>query len=215
MSKNEFENSYLNGKKVWLERYGSYIKREAAWRRAFFGMLILCFLLISYVFYSYEKPRVEAFAVNSCNGEVSFATPFVVDDKVVESTLSQWVTWLKEVSTDPRIIEKNVKKVYAMIPSSSLAEKQVNEFYSKENPLEKSQKETVEVKILSILKETESTYRIDWEEIKRSIKTGESQGKIIQRGTFTIGRMESMSANEFLINPTGLRIGDVRWTSVL
>lgn len=215
----EHKDPYLNARNEWLERYGNYISQARNWKLVAFGSILLAILAVTHSVVTYDKPRVEAFAVEYCSksGEYNLTKldPLSISDEMIKASLSNWIVGLREVSSDLFINQRNIKKSFAMIERSSPAEKQAIDDAKASNPQIRAKTELVEVKVESILRQSESTLQIDWLEIIRNAQSGEIIKTIKNRGNINYKLAKNIGVSELIENPTGMRIGEWRWTNVL
>ena len=210
---------YLAARREWDERYGSLISRARNWRAAaFFALLIaLVEAVILVPLSSSSRVKTIVVAVDSI-GRVVASGPAeelpTVDDRLKRAALFQWVQDLRMVTSDPITQRRSIDRVYAMIGSSSSAQRVITDFYRNNTPFDRARTETVAVDVHSIVPTSARSYEVDWTETTRD-RSGEVVGKQEWRGVLTIALNPPTDEMLARINPLGIYVVDASWSKVL
>ena len=167
MTGNEASNPYVNARREWNERYGSYIVRA---RRMTWLAIISAtstVLAVSGIIYMGTQNKFIPYVVETRCGVPSTVAPlnvdYSIDSRVTEATIANWIVNLRNVSSDPVVQKKAIEQVYAMLQDGHQAKNFVDDFFKNEgNPYERSVREFVSVHIESILSISDSTFRVEW-----------------------------------------------------
>jgi type IV secretion system protein VirB5 len=149
-------------------------------------------------------------------GPGSSAQTLVVTETMKRFALSDWVTYLRTVTSDEVSARWAIEKVYAMISSGSSAQTVVSDFYRSDPPQVRAQRENVHIEINSILPTSDKTYEVKWLEITRDVG-----GRVVSEqrweGIFTFIIRGSPPADERLarLNPIGLFMTSASWSRIL
>jgi len=103
--------------------------------------------------------------------------PDKIDERVVLSRLATFVTRWRTVNADPVAQKDYIEWVYSSIPAGTPAQQKINLWYSQNDPYKivAEQKITRTVEINTVLKISDITWRIEWEEFdwdNRGLKIG-------------------------------------------
>ena len=212
-------NPYLDGRQEWLERYGTYIKREHNWKLACFLALIITALSVTgnviranqvkTVPYIVEVDKLGKTVVVNRADKAS-AQPLRLIQAELASAIVNWRTVTADIELQQQMIES---LSYFFAGSAKGAMK---EWFTKNNPYEiaKSGK-LVHIEIKSLpLPVSSNTYRVEWMETTRS-HGGVTLDMQRYEATATI-QIEPPTTEAVLIkNPGGVYITEISASKVL
>lgn len=212
-------NPYLDGRREWNERYGSYIKQAYVWRIIAFMTTLVSLIAVAGVVYIGSQTKfvpyiveVDKLGKSVAGGPAYKASP--VDPKVIKHGLAEFVTNFRTVYPDPDIQKDYVFKSYRYLSSNFPAYMTVSKYYKEHSPFERAEKERVTVTIKSVLQMSKNTWQIDWtEEVMND--QGIAVAKSDYRGLATVEIIPPKTESEILKNPVGLFIKDFTWSKLL
>jgi type IV secretion system protein VirB5 len=203
-------NPYLDARREWNERYGSYIAHARNWR--FFSLGMLGMTLVQsiglVVLGSQNKlvPYIVQVDKLGAPVAVNYAQQvYPTDERVIRFLLAQFCADLRGVVADGVVQRQMVDRVYALLPSGSQASKMVSEFMQNPNPFVKAQTMGISLEIKSMLKLSDKTWQIDWVETQRNLAGGVI-GTSTWRASATITISPPDSEELIRANPIGLFI---------
>jgi type IV secretion system protein VirB5 len=212
-------NPYLEGRREWNSRYGSYIKQAYVWRVIAFLTSIIAIIAVLGVVYIGSQNKfvpyivqVDKLGKSVASGLATKASP--IDSKVIKYSLAEFITNFKTVYPDPDIQKDYVFKSYRYLASNFPAYTAVSKFYKEHSPFERAKKERVTVTIKSVLQMSKDTWQIDWVE-KITNERGITRFQDRYRGLATIEIIPPTTESEILKNPVGLYIKDFTWSKLL
>lgn len=160
-------NPYLDARKEWMERYGSYIARARQWRLACMCALAAAGVCGAGLAVLAGQQKVVPYVV--AVGELGEAVAVgradraaVADERVVRSTLARWIRNTRTVYPDPGAQRDMVDQAYAFIDRRSEAYAQLNDFFRANNPFDAASRS---VEIISMLPTGGGAWRAEWREI--------------------------------------------------
>lgn len=166
-------NPYLEGRREWLERYGSYISRASNWRLvAFISLIITCISIscnviqanqVKTIPYIVEVDKLGKSSVVNRADRAS-AAPLRLIQADIASCITDWRTVTADVELQKQMISR--LSYYFAGPAKGI----LKEWYTTNNPYEiaKSGK-LVHVEIKSLpLPVSPETYRVEWLETVRT-----------------------------------------------
>ncbi|WP_211831043.1 VirB8/TrbF family protein [Kistimonas asteriae] len=217
------ESPYTEARKEWAERYGSYIKQRNI--AALIAVLALLIALCSVggVVYIGSQSKIDPYLVeidrigNAVNVRVADQAGDVRSkDLITSAQLAEFVNNTRAVTPDIQLQRKMIVKSYSLINNGDPASMYLNDFYCNgecdTNPFNRAKKETVEVKITSLLPQTDVTWQMEWLEIIRDRKGVQTGAPIRMKGLFTVYTETPETLEGILKNPTGLKIRDLSWS---
>lgn len=210
------ENPYIAGRREWNERYGSYVEQAATWKLVAFITLVLMALSIAGIAYIGSQSKIIPYVV-----EVDkLGQPLTVgklsgknfdEEKIVMYSLASTITNLRTIWSDPKMQKEMIFDAYKYIKSGSTAERKINEEFEKQNPFMVIGKLQRSVQITNVLRETDNTWAVEWEE-----KTTELSGRGNETATYkALIQLEIIppsSVKEIYKNPLGIKITEYTYT---
>lgn len=228
MSKNEKKtkadqppmDEYAAARQEWSERYGTYVAQARNWRFAAFGAIAVATIAVLGLAVSASQNKLVPYVVEVDNlGRTSAriadgSIAQVTQDKVVEAYLRSWVVNWRSVTVDGVFQRKMVNDAYALIPMTGQSKAKLDQWFLANQPFERAATTRVEVDVRSVLKQTENTYLIEWQETQRD-NEGKVRGQKMWRATVNTQLSPPTVAAVAAINPLGLFIVDFNFTENL
>lgn len=201
---------YLDGRREWLERYGSYIARAAHWRMAAFASFLLLGGSIAgniiqagqvkAIPYIVEVDRLGKAAVTTRADQAS-AAPL----RLVQADIASCITDWRTVTADIELQKQMIQRLSYFIAGS--AKGVLKEWFARHNPYEIAKDgRLVHVEIKSLpLPVSQDSYRVEWTETVRS-HTGATLESQDYEATVTVQINPPASEAVLLRNPGGVYI---------
>ena len=211
------DSPYLNARREWNERYGSYIQRAQNWRMMAFGSLALSAVLgISLVVVAGQS-KVQPFIVEVDKlGQAVAVQPAEavreLDERIVRAQLSNYIANIRNITPDPTVQKRWLDSVYAM--SGAGATSFLNDYFRKNDPFVTGRTSMVTADIEVVLPLSSSTWQVQWTETKRSL-SGQVEGVSRWQAVLTTKVYTPTTAKEIAANPTGLVAEQITWTQQL
>jgi len=208
------ESPYLNARREWNERYGSYIAQARQWRRVALVCVLAVMVAVGGAFYFARRSVLIPYVVEiGPDGRVEavsmLAAERAVDDRIIRATLAGFIRDLRSVSADVAVQRRWAEAVYAHLTPQSPAYTAISEWLSEHTPLDRAEEETVSIEVRQILALSEHTYRVEWVEYHRA-RSGAEQSPTHWSGTMTVG-LGAVDAKHILVNPLGIFVRDFDW----
>lgn len=225
-TKNPENNPYLNAKRTWNDYISSEIAQRKLWQIV--ALLSLCgslFCIIGIIYigslskFTPYVIEVDKLGRSQYSGTIQAYDSFH-NPKIINIMLNDFISDFRSVSSDKTIIAKTVQRLYSKVQAGTPAQTKLGEYFNakdnKNNPFVKSEKENVSIVVNSILKLSEDTYQIEWNEISREPKAGNVLSSSNYKGNFTIYYLstEKESFEKLLQNPLGLYIKDFDYQKI-
>jgi type IV secretion system protein VirB5 len=212
-------NPYLEARREWNERYGDYIQQAHHWRT----MAIICGLvaLIAVVGVAYigAQSKVVPYVVEVDKLGAAAAVDRAdraaeVDSRVIKAYLARFVSDWRTVTVDTQAQKGAIDRVYAMLPSGSIALGKLNDYFKAHNPFTTSAKQSVAVAVTNLLPISERTWQVEWREVTRDTR-GEVLGNVRMKVSVIVGITPPTDESLMLVNPLGVYITDLNWSQQL
>lgn len=215
----EERNPYLDGRKEWLERYGSYIQRARQWRLTAMAALVLAGIAMTgnviqatqtkIVPYIIEVDKIGRAAVAMRADEASSAPMRLVQAEIA-TCISDWRT----VTADAELQKKMIRRLSYFFAGSATGI--LKGWYERNNPYEIAQSgRLVHVEVRSLpLPVSRDSYRVEWTETTRS-HTGVALDTQRYEATLTVQIVPPKTEEILLNNPAGLYITNITATRLL
>lgn len=210
------KNPYLNARREWNERYGSYISAVKMWRVIALVALLLCCVSVSAAIWLAAQSKVVPFVIETNKGEVTTvykADPTRRDDeRVIKAQIARLVIDIRSVTADPDVQTEMVRRVYSHLSSQFPAYRTVNQFFRENTPFDRLKNEGVTVvEVKQIMPISKNTWRIEWIESSRS-ENGVVKTPVPMIGTMQVVTGGTVDSNTLIYNPIGLRIKEIEWS---
>lgn len=212
-------NPYLDGRREWNERYGSHIKQLKTWKTITFISLFTTLASVAGLTYIGAKNKLVPYVVEvdkvGAVRAVNYAQQSNMDNKrVIKYSLAEFIQNFKTIYGDAKIQKDMIFKIYRYLSPSYPAYNMVNSYYQEHSPFERLSKETVRVKVNSIVPINKNTYQVDWEEIvsdPRGLKLRTDNFK----ASITILIVPPTTQAEIMKNPIGLYIKEFNFSKII
>jgi type IV secretion system protein VirB5 len=212
-------NPYVEARREWNERYGEYIQQAHNWRAIAMmcgAVALVCVVGIAYIG---AQSKVVPYVVQVDKlGEAAAVARAdrapAVDARVIKAYLARFVADWRTVTVDRQAQKGAIDRVYAMLPSSSIALGKLNDFFKSHNPFSLAASESVGVAVTNLLPISDKTWEVSWQEITRDPR-GVIQSTARMKVSIFVGITPPTDESLILINPLGVYITDLNWSQQL
>lgn len=209
------ESSYMDARREWNERYGSYIKQAHQWRLAALGAIAVGIIAVSGLIYVSSQQKVVPFVVE-LDGDSKVVRVARADQLVtpnanqIVASLAEWVTGARTVYGDLRAQSKLMDVTYARTLPGSPALKMLGEYHEANNPYQRASSEAVDVAINAVLPSGGDTWRVEWTETTKQA-SGQTLGIHSWSGLFTVVFVAPEGEAQIIKNPLGIYVKEFSW----
>lgn len=212
-------NPYLEARREWNERYGDYIKQAHYWRVAALISCATAALSVGGVVYVGAQSKVVPYVVEVDKlGEAAAVSraerTTTVDPRVIKAYLARFVADWRTVTIDMQAKKGAIDRVYAMLPSGSLALDKLNTYFKAHNPFALASTQSVDVAVTNLLPISDKTWQLEWREVIRDTR-GEVLGNTRMKASIIVGITPPNDEKLILINPLGVYVTDINWSQQL
>ena len=212
-------NPYVEARREWNERYGDYIHQAQHWRLMAIISGMVALIAVSGVAYIGAQSKIVPYVVEVDKlGTVAAVAraehPAQVDQRVVKAYLARFVADWRTVTIDRQAQKGAIDRIYAMLPSGSVALAKLNDYFKANNPFTVASKRSVSVAVTNLLPISERTWQVEWQEVIRDSR-GEIQSNVRMKASILVGITPPIDENLMLINPLGVYVTDVNWSRQL
>jgi type IV secretion system protein TrbF len=134
---------------------------------------------------------------------------------------ADFIKHLRIVTTDSKLQKESMKVVFSHLTENDPAKSKVTNFYTQtpeSNPGIRAETETVSVEDIVSLKNTDTTWQVDWTEKRYSSKTGDFVGKPEKKRAllqmYQNEGVNKMKKDDLLRNPHVIFVRDFDWSNV-
>jgi type IV secretion system protein VirB5 len=204
----------------YMEKSAEPKRRAEIWRVAFYGMGAIAALLAVAVVYLQSQPRLVPYVVEVDKlGQVvplERAAKYAASNEVLLiAQIASLVRDMRSVSSDADYESAVViPRIYDFVTGP--AREFSNDYFRANSPIVLGKNETVRVTINTVVRESPSSFRVEWTEAKRS-PTGQQTGVDHWTGIFSYVLRDDQSndqpgEDQLIANPLGLYITDISWS---
>ncbi len=217
------DNPYLNARRSLNEYNGAIIGSRRIWQAVALICLMIAVGAVGGVIHFAGRSRFIPYVVEVDTLGQAVAVKRAdrvspVDARVVQAFLAAFVRDVRTVSFDRGAQNDAIWRAYAMLQSGDPATTKITEFMRDPitNPAKRAEEASVGVEVLSVLRQTEETWEIDWVETIWN-RQGVREGRNRMRGILTMYIVPPTSATteeEIRMNPLGLYVRDFTWARI-
>lgn len=206
--KSQNNSVYMDARREWNERYGSYIKQAHTWKIISIFLMFITLLAVGGFIYTSSQNRFIPYIVqiNKLGKPISTfraKVSIIKDPKIIKFSLSEFIVNYRTVYNDKDVQVQMIKKAYNYLSANSPAYNMLTQYFVDNPPFH--QKKRVVVKIISVIQLSKNNWQIDWEE-----KTFNKKGELTQtenyKGITKFAIVPPTSEENILKNPIGLYI---------
>lgn len=212
-------NPYLDARREWNERYGSYISRAKNWRLMALGILAVCLVQTVGITTMATQNKLVPYVV--AVDKLGLPVPVTradqmskIDERVVKALLARFIADSRGVVSDGVAQRQMIERSYAMLANGTRALGIVNEFYKNDPPFSRAAINGVSVEVSSVIPITDKSWQIDWEEITRAT-SGAIINKLRWKANVMLAFNPPINERQIRVNPVGVFITDLNWSQVL
>lgn len=212
-------NPYLNGRREWMERYGSYIIRAKQWRT--FCLLLLfaccCSMAINVIQVMQVKiipyiVQVDKLGKTQAVGRADkLAEP---SENLIKATIASFIEDWRTVTADIQLQQKMIERLTFF--STGSAKGVLREWYIDNNPYEVVKGGRLVQVVINVLPQpiSKGVYQVEWTE-KFISHQGVTLGTKDYRATVGVQVATPSSEEMILINPVGIFVTQLTVNSIL
>ncbi|PLY12873.1 MAG: conjugal transfer protein [Sedimenticola sp.] len=220
MSTTEINNPYLNARREWNERYGSYISQAATWRVIALFAMLLAIISVSGALYLAQQSKFIPYIVEVDQlGRAHAVGPATegskIDPRVTKALLARFVENWRNITMDVMVQKNRAFDLYAHLSTASAAYMTLNEYYQKSDPFKRAQSELVNVEVTSLLRIGEDIWQAEWTETTRSRKGKILRIQFYQSAMKLSYTHQADNADQLSTNPVGLFVDELSWSEIL
>ncbi len=216
----EANNPYLDARREWNERFGSYIAQAATWRFIAVLAMLVAAVAVGGAIYLASQTRfipyiVEVDQLGRAHAKGTATKASKLDVRIVQAAISDIHENWRNVTMDVEVQKKRVFKLYAHLSTASAAFTTMNTHFQRNDPFKRAVSELVNIEVTSVLKIGEDNWQTEWTET-----TNNRKGKVINQQYFQSAMKvtytrETDDQKEINKNPTGIYIADIAWSEIL
>ncbi len=209
-------NVYLDTRREWNERYGSYIARARNWRLVAIGSLCVSAIACGGLAWVAGQSKVTPYIVE-VNG-LGDAVPVAIADRaarpdarIVRAQLARWVTNIRSVYLDAAAERQAIDQGYAMVNRRGPAFQTVTDYHKANDPFTRAGSESVTVQVESVLPISNDSWRVEWREEVRG-RDGNVSSRTNWQAVVGITVIPPTDERQVLVNPMGVFVNSVSWS---
>lgn len=212
----DLTNPYLDARREWNERYGSYLARARAWQWTALAALAVALVAVAGVVYLGSQPRLAPYVIEVDKlGQVAAVARAdrlgAPDQRILRAHLARWIGNVRSVYVDAAAERAVLKEAYAAVNRRGAAYTALNDYFRAHDPFERAQRETVSVEVQAVLPVSDATWRVEWREERRA-RDGAPLNAQVWLATLSIVVSPPTDEAALLLNPLGIYIHTFNWT---
>jgi len=209
-------NVYLDTRREWNERYGSYISQARNWRLVAIGSLCVSGIACGGLAYVASQSKITPYVVQ-VNG-LGDAVPVAIADRaampdarIIRAQLARWVTNCRSVYFDAAAERQAIDQCYNMINRRAPGFQTVADYHRANEPFTRAQSESVTIQVETVLPLTNDSWRIEWREEVRG-RDGNVSSRANWQAVVGVQVIPPTDERQVLVNPMGVFVNAVSWS---
>jgi type IV secretion system protein VirB5 len=212
----EPETPYQKAGQAWDERIGSARVQARNWRLMALGELALVAGLSAALVWQSARGTVTPWVVQVDRlGQAQAVEPAVADyrptDPQIAWHLARFVENVRSIPADPIVLRQNWLRAYDFTTDRGAAA--LNDFARANDPFARVGREQVAVEISSVIRASESSFRVAW--IERRYQEGQLAATERWTAILTVVLQSPRDAERLRKNPLGVYVHALNWSREL
>lgn len=215
------ETLFLDGRRLWNERYGEYLGAAVAWRRIATLCAIATALSVAGNIYQASRSHLVPYVieVGQLGTPVSAGFPSetqTADTRIIKALIGSFISDIRSVIADASAEKIAINRAFHFLREKDPAHAMVVEFLTdnRSNPFKRAETATTTVQVNSILRITEQTWQVEWMETERD-RQGLERGQFPMKAMLTVTNAQTTDESVLKHNPIGLFITEISWNRVV
>ncbi|MCK9511619.1 MAG: conjugal transfer protein TrbF [Pigmentiphaga sp.] len=199
---------------VWDERLGTSHAQRRNWKWMAFGCLLLAGVSMGdNIWWRLHRAVVVPYVVEvTRTGEVravgEATSPYNPTDEQIAHHLASFIENVRSISIDPIVVRRNWLKAYAYTTDRGAAF--LNDAARKNDPFAQIGKRSVTVEIPSIVRASDQSFQVQWEE--HAYVNGIAAGVDRWIAILTVVLQPPNKADKLRANPLGIYVDGISWS---
>jgi len=218
------ENPYLSARLHWNAHVGAVLSAARTWQIVAVVSLLIALVAAGGAIYVGAQSKFVPYVVEVDQlGQVQAVKMAdrgsSADERIIHASLATWIVSARMVTPDVALQRDAVFKVYAMLAPQDAATTKMNAWYGQgdddSSPFKRAETETVAVEIVSVIPQSETTWRVDLTETTRSRDGALKAPPARMAALITIALVPTTSATteeQIRKNPLGILVKDFSWS---
>lgn len=218
-------NPYLNARRSWNTIFGGIVSTSQFSQLVALGCILIALAAVGGLYQRSMQSKFIPLVVNQdANHKVISVTRADrvagVETGDFEALAAAFIENVRMVTPDVQMQRKAILRAYCVLNASDAATNKVNEYLNGKDetrPFKRAATETVNPEIISVLKETDQSYQVEWVEHIRD-RQGIKKADLEMRALITMYqgdpnvRDNQTPEENALCNPRALYVKDFNWT---
>ena len=207
------ETPYQKAGQVWDERIGSARVQAKNWRLMAFGSLLLSAGLSAALAWQSTQGTITPYVVEVDRlGAAQAVAPATADfrptDPQIAYHLSRFIENVRQIPADPIVLRQNWLHAYDFTTDKGALA--LNDYARVNDPFAKVGDTQVSVEVSSVIRASESSFRIAW--IERRYANGQLAATERWTAILTIVLQQPRDAERLRKNPLGIFVNAINWS---
>jgi type IV secretion system protein VirB5 len=212
---------YLEGRRVWNERYGEYLGAANAWRKLALICAATTTLSVAGNIYQSSRSHLVPYVIEVGQMGMPVNAGFAneasaTDPRIMKALIGSFISDIRSVIADASAEKIGVTRAFHFLREGDPAHATIVEFLTNDgtNPFKRAETETITVQVNSLLPITDKTWQVEWEELVRN-RQGMEIERYHMKAMLAVTTAQSTDESVLSHNPIGLFIKEVSWNRVL
>ncbi|MGF1475930.1 MAG: conjugal transfer protein TrbF [Geminicoccaceae bacterium] len=213
----ETGNPYLDAARTWDGRLGDAVIAKRNWQIATFLMLLANLALASVIAWQANRSHIEPVLVLMDGFRempiVAHARAHSVEpsDAMVASSLARWIEDVRARPMDKVLLRQRLERAYGFLGEE--ARRTLDDYFQTKDPFGLPDTTAIAVEILSVVKETKSSWRVRW--VERVFVRGAETDTHTYHAILSLRRGTPTTAQALIKNPLSLELTAIGWSPEL
>jgi len=214
-SQGQASSPYIEARREWNERYGEYIQQARHWRNMAICSVVVLVVSLGGALYISAQRKIQPYVIQV--DKLQLAEPYTqthgtqVDPRIIKAYLARFVADWRTVTVDRQAQKGAIDRVFAMLPTGSVALVKMDDFFKARNPFTVAASHSIDITVTNLLPVSDQTWQVEWKEETRDLR-GQLQSSVRMKVTVIVGITPPSEENLIVVNPLGVYITDLNWS---
>lgn len=215
------KNPYIAARREWDERYGSEIKRAENWRLIALLIAATCLVESTGLVVMATQSRLVPYVVkvDKLGTAVAVGRAEAMDQKaefnVTKAQLARFIVDARSIVGDPYAQRQQIDRLYSMLPAGARSHTMLSAFFKNDDPFKKGESLSTTVRITNVMRLTDKTWQVEWEESSLGINATSAPVMQNWRANLTVATSPPTTEAQILANPLGIFVTDLNWSQII
>ncbi len=135
------------------------------------------------------------------------------NERIIRREIADFIEYSRSITGDYILQKKRMRWLGARVPNDSSTKRILDELHKVRDPYETAKNMTITTEHINVLRQTDQTYQVEWEEVSRKLS-----GEVITvehwKALLTYRLIKQTKLEDININPVGFLVPELSWSKL-